>query len=341
MLTEQNEPQVDLTVPPKPEAKSHPPTMMRPEDDVSEDDVPGKEEAPGEAHKVAADAPAAQSAEEKSDVVAEVMKRRDARELAAIVREKKAMESERAKYKEHEAKLAALARIDRLLEDGDDAGAIEELLALKHGDKASARLPETYNALTARVLESQTAKQPVSRAERGVSRLERELEEVKAREAQTRARLEEREAEEYERSVRGAKATLSKFLQDNQTSYEALLLEADAPEEIVWEILDEHEKLKKPITLGEAAELANQHFKPAFQRKAERYNQIKNSPAPKKANEVPTKLEAPTSKSAPPRKSLTNADASAVAATKAMPPAKNDEERISRGWQILRRGSGQ
>jgi hypothetical protein len=321
----------DVTAPP-----AKPPMMLSAEDGADEP-APAKAAPAKAAPAEPAKEPEPAKPEEPAfDPAAEVMRRRDAKELASIVREKKALEARALEFKQHEGKLAALAKIERLLEDEDDAGAFEAMLALKLGEKAGDRLPHSYNLLTERMLRPQNAPHPVSKEARGVSRIERELEEVKAREAQTRAKLEQREAEEYEHKVLGAKATLKAHIKDSEHELEALVTEADQPEEIVWEILEEADKAGKPLTVGEALKLANNHFKPAFERKAERY---KNSLAPKKAVDVPGKPEAPTSKSAPQRKSLTNADASEVVAPKAPPKPRNEDERLDLAWQKLRQGS--
>jgi hypothetical protein len=344
MMTEQqSEPIADVTsqpatpptklIPARDEAPEDAPAGGAPvgDDDVDEDGNPA---APAVAAPTEDAKPDAQP--EKAGLVAEVMKKRDVKQLAALVRDKKQLEAEKAQLKEQRSKLEAVAKIERLLEDEDPAAAIEALLSLKYGDKGRERLADAYNALTDRMLKSQSQPQTKTRAELGVSRLERELEELKARDAQREAELAKRDAEDHARRVQGAKDQLGQMLKATPDEFEYLLTEADAPEEIVWEILEEADRNGQEMTFGEAAKLANLHFQPAFERKAQRYKQ--NSLAPTKANGVPDKQEAPTSKSAPQRKSLTNADASEVPETRKPPPAKTEDERLDRGWNAFRQG---
>jgi hypothetical protein len=272
----------------------------------------------------------------KVDFAAEVMKRRDAKELAQVVREKKAVEAERAKLKEHEQKLESFRIVEQLLEDGDDAGAIEALIRLKAGDKASERLASTYNALTERMLKAQDGKkQEPTPVERDVSRLRQRLEALEQQKASAEAKLAEKEAAEHEQRVQNAIGQVGTYLKDAEHEYPYLMAEADDPGEVVWHILDEAAKHGQELTIGDAAKLANDHFQPTVTKKADRY---KNLLAPTKANGVPPKPEALRSQSAPPRKSLTNADASQAPSTKTLPPAKNDEERLARGFAVLQRG---
>ncbi len=268
------------------------------------------------------------------DVVAEVMKRRDTQALAGLVREKRQLEAERAKYKEHEPKLTAFRRIEQLLEEGDDATAIEELIKLKSGDKHKERLATTYNALTDRILKGHSEKQQPSLVERSVSRLEKQLEELQARETQAQSKLAEREAAEQEQRAREVVTNVSTYLKGAEQEYPFLMAEADEPGEVVWAIMEEAEKLGQELTLGEAAKLANTHFQPTAEKKADRY---KNLLAPKGSN-VPIKPEAPTRTSAPPRKSLTNADASQAPVAKELPPPRTQQERVDRAFAVLQRG---
>jgi hypothetical protein len=270
-----------------------------------------------------------------ADIAAEVMRQRDARQLGELVREKKALEAKAASFKESEAKLAAFAKIERLLDDEDDASAIEALLQLKAGDRYKDRLASTYNALTDRMLKGQNAPKQSSAVERSVSRLEKDFEQLKHEKAQTEARLAEKEAEERDRAVQGAVESIGSYLKDLEHDYPFLMAEADEPADIVWAIIEEADRAGKELTLGEAAKLANDHFQPAFERKAPRYQSLL---APNKGEDKPAKPEDAQPKlSAPPRKSLTNADASQVSNQKTLPPAKSDDERIDRGWEAFRR----
>ncbi len=273
----------------------------------------------------------------KVDIAAEVMKRRDAKELASLVRDKRAVESERAKLKEQSAKLEAFREIERMLDEGDDAGAAEALVRMKAGDKANERLATLYNGLTDRLLKDKNGTQQPTQVERGVTHLRSKLETLEQKNAALEARLAERDAAEHEQRIRGAVERVGGYLKDAEHDYPFLMAEADDPGEVVWSILEEAEKHGQELTLEEAAKLANDHFQPTATKKADRY---KNLLAPTKANGVPPKPEATRSQVAPPRKSLTNADASQAPTTKTLPPPKNDEERLERAFAALQQGLG-
>jgi len=291
-------------------------------------------EANAASEGVAPEAPEAPPEPDKPSLAAEVMQRRDARQLAALVREKKQLEQAAAKYKEHDAKLTAMARIERYLEDGDDASAVEELLRLKSGDKAKERLATTYNALTERMLGAQNQSQP-TRVERGLSRIEKDLDALKLEKAELAAKLEAKEAEERDRAIQGAKQAVGSFLKDLEHEHPFLMAEADEPEEIVWNILEAAQERGDEITLAQAAALANEHFQPIYERKKPRYL---NLPAPPKASGDQNKPEAPPSQKSAPRKSITNADASQAASEKPLPPPRTEEERLDRSFAVLQRG---
>lgn len=263
------------------------------------------------------------------------MKRRDASQLAALVREKKQLEATAAKYKSGEAKLTALEKIERLMENGDEDEAVMELLRLKHGDKAGERLSHVYNGLTRRVLGVQSDPQ-LAKVEQRVSRFDEQLEAIKNEKAQIEAKLAERDAADQELRVQGAIKQVEGYLKGFESEYPFLLAEADSPEEVVWGILEEAAQHGQDLTLEQAARLANDHFKPAFEKRAPRYQ---NLLAQNQAKGSPTKPEAPASTTgAPPRKSLTNADASSVPAEKALEPPKTDAERRDRAFAALQAG---
>lgn len=287
---------------------------------------------------VATEVPAVAEPEpEKPNLVAEVMKRRDVSQLASLVREKKALEADREKFKGHESRLSTLEKIERLMDDGDDAEAVMELLRFKHGDKAAERLAPAYNGLTKRVLGVQIDPQ-TAKVEQSVSRIQKQLDALKQEKAQTEAKLAERESEAREVAIQGAIRQVGSYLKTVEAEFPHLLAEADAPEEVVWGILEEAEKHGQELTLEQAAKLADEHFQPSFERRKARY-ESKNLLAPNKANEVPTKLEAPSStKAAPPRKSLTNADASqAPTETAELPPPRSEQERRDRSFAVLQK----
>lgn len=288
----------------------------------------------------AAKEPAADPAPEppKVDLAAEVMKRRDAKELAALSRQQRQLEAERTKLKELEPKAASFARAQRLAEDGDRVGAISAMLEAWHGDaeKAKAALADYYNDLTAHVLAVQNAPQNPSKLERRVSRHEEDLEALKRERDQAKAEAEELKARDHEQRVQGAIQQVASFLRDSESEFPHLTAEADAPEDVVWGILEEAMARGEDLTLEQAAKLADEYFKPAVERKKTRYQ---NLLAPKKANGVPPKSEAPTSPmSAPPRKSLTNADASQAPQPQELPPPRNEDERLARSFAVLQQG---
>lgn len=271
--------------------------------------------------------------EPKPGLVAEVMKARDAKNLAAIVREKRQLEATAAKYKEHEPKLAALERMQRLLEDGDRTGAILELHRLQYGDKAADELAASYNGLTEHILGAQSQPSPeLTQVKREVSRTANEVAAIKLERDQARAALAEKEEAERERAIQGAKQTVGGFLKDTETTYPYLVAEADAPEEIVWGILEAAAERNEEMTLAQACELANEHFKPTAEKKAARYQ---NLFAPKPATGSPLKPETRTSPTASPRKSITNADASSVAPDQELPPPRTEQERRDRSFALL------
>ncbi len=291
------------------------------------------DEPPDESAPKPAPTPAPEPKPEPASYVAEVMKQRDVSQLAELVREKKALEATAAKYKGSEGKLATLAKIERLMDDGDDDEAMMELLRFKHGDKAAERLAPAYNGLTKRILGVQ-ADPHVTRVEQRVTRQDQEVEALKSELAQARAERQEREAKDHEDKVRGAVKQLATILKEHEATYPHLMAEADSPEEVVWGILEEAHKHSQELSLQDAIKLADDHFKPAFERKASRYQ---NLLAPNKANGVPTKPEAPKL-TAPPRKSLTNAAASHAPNEKTLPPPKNEAERLSRSFAVLQQG---
>jgi hypothetical protein len=272
----------------------------------------------------------------KVDLAAVVMKQRDASQLAALVREKKQLEATAAKYKSSEAKLAALAKIEQLMDDGDRAGAIVELHRLKFGDKAAAELADSYNSLTRHVLGKQNESSPeIVQVKREVSRNGQEIEALKRERDQYQAKLAEKEAAEYQRWERGAVEDLGSYLKSTADQFPYLVAEVDQPEEVVWEILKTAAAQgQNDLTYEQAAQLANEHFKPTAEKKAARYQNLLAS----KASGNPPKPEAaakPTS--APPRKSLTNADASQASTEKSLPPPRNDQERLDRSFAVLQR----
>lgn len=291
--------------------------------------------APAADPEEADNAPPPAAAATAVDYAAAVMKQRDARELASLVREKRQLEAERAKFKEREPKLAALEKIERLMDDGDRAGAIVELHRLKYGDKAAEELAESYNGLTQHVLGVQNNPQN-AKVERSVSRIQEQLDALKHEKAQAEARVAEMEARDRDQRIHAAIDSVGTFLKDAESDYPYLLAEADAPEHVVWGILEKAAENDQELTLEEAARLANDHFRPAFEKKAPRYQ---NLLAPTKATGSPTKPEASTSPiGQPPRKSLTNADASQAPADKTTPPPRNETERLDRSFAVLQQG---
>lgn len=295
-------------------------------------DVTAAPEAP-EAAPAAEEAPAeAPPAPEppKPDLATKVLERRDPSQLAAIVKANRELQSSNEKLKVAESKAASFAKIERLLEDGDDDEAAMELLRLKHGDKAGERLSHLYNGLTRRVLGEKVDPRQVKDEQRA-SRTDREIEALKQETAQTKALLAERDAAERERAVQGALIQVGGYLKATEAEYPYLLAEADSAEQVVWEILEEYERDGQILTLEQAARLANEHFKPAFERKAQRYKNL----LAQEASGGSTKPEAPALKGLPPRKSLTNADASAAPTSKTAPPPKDDNERLDRAWAAM------
>lgn len=302
--------------------------------------APQEATSPASAGAPAVPAPAATSqppAPEPAapDLAAEVMKRRGADQLRELVREKKQLEAKAEKYKAAESKVAAYERIERLMDAGDDDEAVMELLKLKHGEKAAERLAPTYNGLTRRVLGTQ-ANPELAKVEQRVSRFDQRVEKLEQEKAQAEAKLAEMESKDRESRIQGAIKSVGDYLKTQESAYPHLLAEADAPEDVVWNILEEAEKHGQELTLEQAAKLADDHFKPAFERKAARYQ---NLLAPKTGNVVPTKPEAsPSTKAAPPRKSLTNADASQAATEETpLPPPRNEQERRDRSFAVLQK----
>ena len=267
-----------------------------------------------------------------------VMARRDASQLGALVREKKALEAEKAKFKEHEADLGALAEFHRLYEV-DPAAAVAHMLEHKEGkDKGQAALARAYDGLTTRILgvESKTAVPPhlklsVDRAEKNVSGAQARIDALEAK-------LAAKEAEEQRVAVQGALQTVGGFLTKQEHEYRYLMAEADDPTEIVWSIMEDANAQGVELSLGDAAALANEHFKPTFEKKKDRYQRLT---APERGADTPSKPESTPKPSASTRKSLTNADASQATAptTTKQPPPKTDEERLERSWQMLKERS--
>lgn len=310
-------PAAPAATPPAPEAP-------KPAPDESDTD-PGKDE------------PAPPPEGPKVDVAATVKRAAGAAELAALVREKKALEAQATKYKGTEAKLAALEKIEQLMDDGDRAGAIVELHRLKYGDKAAAELAESYNGLTRHVLGEKTERNPqIAPVERKVSRLEQDFEALKLERDQANAKLAERDAAEQQRWEENAVKGLASYLESATEKHPYLMAEADAPEEVVWAILKEASAQgQDDLTYEQAAELANEHFRPTAEKKAARYQNL----LAKKAGGVPIKPEAPPKLTGmPPRKSLTNADASQAAASKDLPPPRTEQERRDRSFAVLQAG---
>lgn len=294
----------------------------------------------------AADAAVEPPAEAAPDPVAAiaqtVIRQRDAKELAQLVREKKQLEAEREKVKEGEKKLAFLAKLEQLYED-DPAAAIEYMLAEKAGDpeRAKAAMAKAYDGLTSRILGVESKSAP-SRHERSATRVDSRIEALEQKLAQTEAEKVQLASAQAERQRQDRYQMVASWISTDAESlapFEALLDEADDPAAVVHEILESaHAEGHSDLTFMRAAELANEHFKPAFLKKQERRAQrLNHLSAPTKANEA-HKPETSKSPNGSSRKSLTNADASQVTPNQEPPKPKTDAERIALAFAKLQAG---
>jgi hypothetical protein len=327
----------DLTAPPPAPApapaEKQPATPMPPADP----DDPGDESKPTDEEVTIPGKPVA--APDPSKLVESAMQKRDAKQLAALVREKKVYEAGQTKLKEAAPRLSVMDEFDRLFED-DPAAALEYMVAHKAGDpeRARAALAAAYDGLTSRILGVES-KAPVNvKVERSVSRLEQRLQQLEQEKTQAEAKLAQREAAEAEQRIQGAKSYLGELLQTDelQKAYPYFFAESNDPTEEVWALMNEAEEAGLEMTVGEAADLMNKHHQPTVEKKKDRY---KNLLAPTKGSDTPSKPETPKSQNGTSRKSLTNADASAAPSpTKKEPTPRTENERREMSWAKLREG---
>lgn len=275
----------------------------------------------------------------KAEALSAVVGRRDAKQLAAIVRQQKQIDTEKERIKAADAKLAAIARMEKAFDEDDDAAAVDALLEYKFGADAAQRKGQLYDRLTGQILRVESKAAPSAKYERRASALEQDFEAIKQELAQAKAEKAEAAARERELQEQNAASSISTWLSDPkvEAEYPCLAAEADDPGVAVYELLAEAKERGQELTVGEAAALLNEHFQPAFEKKKARYQ---NLLAPNKATDS-TKPETRQSQSTPSRTSITNADASQAAATPPeLPPPATEAERLERSWQVLRRGSG-
>lgn len=267
-----------------------------------EEDAEEVEAGPGEA-----EATEVEPAETKSEPVVDATVLSSA--LDQLREREKALDAKRDEIEAAEKRIADRERrmdawkTDRLAALRD----IAEEIGAKEPDAQKAWLEGLYEEMTYNVLgvepDAETSEAKKARSE--TASLRRQVEELKKQQAEAeRQRAEAAQRAEEEQKIAGAIRSVGGYLSDAAHEFPFLTRGSDEPGKVVWDVLNQAAVEGKELTLKEAADLAEAHFKT----EAERFRDLLTP----KTDETPegTSTQRTTSHSG--TRTLTNNSASAA-----------------------------
>lgn len=307
-------------------------SLTRDPEDEEPAEAPAAEEARAEA---AAETPATEEPPAAEPVVDTSAHTDSMAKLAAREKEidEKRLEMREAEKRitEHQQKLEEW-KTDRI----STLRGVMEVAGITDPEAQKAELATLYEEMTYNVLgvepDAETSEAKKARAENARLKHQFEAFQKERAEADTR-RTEEAEQAEVERQVGRAVESIGGYLSDSAHERPFLMVASSEPSKVIWSVLSEAAEQGQEITLKEAADKAEAHFKT----EAEKYRSLLTT-NDKAEQPEPSKQEAPASKQG--AQSLTNTGASAAAPpTPKVKPGDMDDPDEAReaSWNALQK----